>query len=124
MLTPFRLGVGGVLGSGNQYLSWISLQDLLGIIEHAIYTPSLHSACNAVAPRAVTNREFTKTIGSLLKRPTFLPTPAPLLKAALGEAAQAMLLSSTRATPHALLSSNYTFLFPELRDALRFECGI
>jgi uncharacterized protein len=119
----FRLGLGGVLGSGKQYLSWISLQDLLGVFEHAIYTPTLSGPCNAVAPRAVTNRELTKTLGAILRRPTILPAPAPLLKAALGEAAQEMLLSSTRASPTRLTESDYSFLFPELADALRFECG-
>jgi uncharacterized protein (TIGR01777 family) len=105
MLPIFKLGAGGVLGSGRQYMSWIALQDLLGIFEHAIYTPSMQGAFNAVATEPVTNREFTKTLGKVLHRPTIAPTPAFVLRLAFGEMADAVLLASSRVSPRALVES-------------------
>lgn len=123
MLPIFKLGAGGVLGNGRQYMSWIALQDLLGIFEHAIYTSSMRGAFNAVAPEPVTNREFTKTLGKVLHRPTIAPVPAPMLRLMFGEVADAVLLGSCRVAPRALLDSGYTYTLPNLEEALRCECG-
>jgi uncharacterized protein (TIGR01777 family) len=123
MLPIFKLGAGGVLGSGRQYMSWIALQDLLGIFEHSIYTPSMRGPCNAVAPEPVTNREFTKTLGKVLHRFTIAATPAAALRLVFGEVADAILLSSSRVIPRALLESGYQYTLPNLEDALRCECG-
>ena len=119
MLLPFKLGVGGVLGSGEQYMSWIALDDLVGIVRHALADESLSGPVNAVAPRAVTNREFTRTLGQVLRRPTILPAPAFALRIALGEMADALLLASTRVDPAALRGGSFEFRHPELDGALR-----
>ena len=119
MLTPFRLGVGGKLGSGRQYLSWIAIDDVVGAIEHALTNDSLRGAVNAVAPQAVTNREFTKTLGRVLSRPTILPVPAFAARLAFGEMADATLLSSQRVEPERLNEAGYTFKYPTLEAALR-----
>lgn len=124
MLPAFKLGVGGVLGSGKQYMSWIALQDLLGIFEHTIYTQSIHGPVNAVSPSPVTNREFTKTLGKLLHRPTIMATPAAMLRLIFGEVADEALLASTRVAPRALEKSGYVFVHPVLREALQSECGL
>lgn len=123
MLPIFKLGAGGVLGSGRQHMSWIALQDLLGIFEHAIYTPAMRGAVNAVAPEPVTNRDFTKTLGKVLHRPTIAPAPAFALRVAFGEMADAVLLGSSRIAPQALIESGYTYTLPYLEAALRCECG-
>lgn len=123
MLPAFSLGLGGYLGSGNQYISWIALEDLLGVIQHCIYSTTVSGAVNAVTPTPCTNREFTNTFGRVLRRPTLIPMPKIVLQGALGEVAEALLLSSTRVEPRALLHDGYSFLFPNLEAALRFECG-
>lgn len=123
MLLPFRMGLGGKLGSGEQYMSWVALQDLLGIVEHAIYTPEVTGPVNAVAPQAITNREFTKALGARLTRPTICAVPAPIVRAVFGEMGEALLLASSRATPSRLLTSGYSFLFPTIEPALQFEIG-
>jgi uncharacterized protein (TIGR01777 family) len=123
MIPVFKVGAGGVLGGGHQYMSWIALQDLLGIFEHAIYTTSMQGAFNAVAPEPVTNRMFTKTLGKVLHRFTFAATPAPVLRLIFGEVADAALLASSRVAPRALVEAGYTFTLPHLEEALRFECG-
>jgi uncharacterized protein (TIGR01777 family) len=119
MLLPFKMGLGGVIGSGQQYMSWITLDDLLGVIHHALVTDSLRGPVNAVAPNPVTNREFTRTLGRVLRRPTLLPLPAFAARAVFGEMADALLLASTRVEPARLQETNYTFRYPELADALR-----
>ena len=118
------MGVAGVLGSGEQFMSWIALEDLLGIVEHAIYTPSIVGPVNATSPTPVTNKEFTKTLGGILHRPTIIPTPASLVRFLFGEVADEALLASNRVVPTSLLASGYEFVLPQLADALRFECGI
>jgi uncharacterized protein (TIGR01777 family) len=123
MLPLFKVGAGGILGNGRQYMSWIALQDLLGIFEHAIYTTSMQGAFNAVAPESVTNRAFTKTLGKVLHRFTIAATPAAVLRLVFGEMADAVLLSSSRVAPRALLESGYAYTLPNLEEALRFECG-
>ncbi len=119
MLTPFKLGGGGVMGSGNQYMSWVALDDVAGIVIHALTNDALQGPVNAVAPNPVTNSEFTKTLGRVLKRPTKAWMPTPVVKAMFGEMGDALLLSSTRVEPARLAASGYTFRQPELEDALR-----
>lgn len=123
MLPPFKLGAGGVLGSGSQYMSWISIDDVLGSILHCIATDSLEGAVNATAPEPVTNRELTKTLGSVLARPTIAPVPKFAAKIAFGEMADALLLSSTRVLPEKLLKTGYQFRHPDLEQTLRHTLG-
>jgi uncharacterized protein (TIGR01777 family) len=119
MLLPFKLGIGGRVGSGRQYLSWIAIDDLVGAISHAILADSLRGPVNAVAPHPVTNREFTDTLGSVLWRPTIFPLPAFAARMVMGEMADELLLASARINPTRLLASGYKFRFPELKGALR-----
>lgn len=119
MLLPFKLGAGGRIGNGRQWWSWISLDDALGAIRHAIETPSLSGPANAVAPNPVTNTEFTKILGRVLGRPTILPMPAFAARLALGEMAEHLLLASTRVEPRRLLETGFVFKLPELEGALR-----
>ncbi len=119
MLRPFKFGAGGVIGNGHQYMSWIALDDVVGAIETAIENDQLHGAVNAVAPHPVTNREFTKTLGRVLGRPTLFPIPAFAARLAFGEMADALLLASTRVVPHRLQQAGYPFAYPELEPALR-----
>ena len=119
MLTPFKLGLGGRIASGRQYMSWISLDDVIGAILHSLIGEQLSGPVNAVAPGAVTNREFTKTLGKVLRRPTILPIPAIAAKLALGEMAEELLLSSTHVVPSKLIASRYEFRHPKLEQALR-----
>ena len=123
MLPPFRLGVGGVLGSGNQYMSWIALDDMLGIVLHVITDGSIRGPVNAVAPNAVTNREFTKTLGTVLHRPTVFPVPGFAARLVFGEMAEALLLASTRVEPAVLRSTKFEFAYPDLESALRHVLG-
>lgn len=123
MLLPFKLCMGGVLGSGTQYWSWVDLADVTGAIMHALKTKSLTGPANVTAPTPATNREFTKALGKVLGRPTVLPAPAFALKLMLGEMAQELLLTSTRVEPRALLASGYRFEYPELEGALRHTVG-
>jgi uncharacterized protein (TIGR01777 family) len=119
MLTPFRLGLGGVIGSGQQYISWIALDDLVRVIQFTLSAAALVGPVNATAPNPVTNREFTKTLGSVLHRPTIFPMPAFAAKLAFGEMADDMLLSSIRVEPHALDNARFEFRYPQLEAALR-----
>lgn len=123
MLTPFRLGVGGRLGNGGQWMSWISLDDAVGSIYHALATGSLRGPVNAVAPTPATNLEFTKTLGRVLRRPTIFPVPGFMARLAFGEMANDLLLASTRVVPRALLDSGYQFMNPDLEGALRHLLG-
>ncbi len=119
MLPIFRMGAGGTLGDGRQVMSWVSIDDVVGIIAHALTTESFSGAVNAVAPNPVTNREFTKTLGGILKRPTLFPAPAFALRLALGELADEALLASAKVFPNKLLQSGYSFRYPGLEEALR-----
>lgn len=123
MLTPFKLGGGGVIGNGQQYMSWVALDDVVGIVHHALTTESLQGPVNAVAPNPVTNHEFTKTLGRVLKRPTLFPMPGLAAKALFGEMAEALMLSSTRVDASRIGESGYTFQYPELDGALRHLLG-
>lgn len=123
MLLPFRMGVGGVIGSGKQYMSWIALDDVVGAIIHAIHNSDVSGPVNVVAPRAVTNKEYTKTLGKVLNRPTIFPVPAFAARLAFGEMAQDLLLSSARVKPVALQQTGYSFFYPELESAFRHLLG-
>jgi hypothetical protein len=123
MLLPFKAGVGGVLGAGTQYMSWIAIDDLLGVLHHLLERADIEGGVNAVAPEPVTNAVFTKTLGRVLGRPTIVPAPAFVLRLAFGEMADAALLSSTRVRPARLESSGYRFRFPDLEGALRHLLG-
>lgn len=119
MLPPFRLGLGGKLGSGRQYTSWIAIEDVVGVILHALADPELSGPVNAVAPHPVTNLEFTRTLAKVLRRPAIFPVPAFAVSLAFGEMGKELLLSSARVEPAKLKSSGYRFRFPELEPALR-----
>lgn len=119
LLPVFRMGMGGTLGSGNQWMSWIALADVVQAIELALTRESLEGPVNAVAPAPVRNREFTRALGRVLKRPAIVPVPAPLLHLIFGEMAEEALLSSARAEPERLGTLGYRFLYPELLPALR-----
>lgn len=120
MLTPFRLGLGGRLGSGRQYLSWIAIDDAIGAIRHALLTDTLTGPVNAVAPEPVTNAEFTSTLGCVLRRPTVLPVPPFAARLAFGRMADELLLASARVKPTKLLATGYAFRLPALNAALRY----
>lgn len=119
MVPIFRMGAGGILGDGRQVMSWVSIDDVVGIIAHALMTESFSGAANAVAPNPVTNREFTKTLGRVLKRPTLFPAPAFALRLLVGELADEALLASAKVVPGKLLQSGYSFRYPGLEEALR-----
>jgi uncharacterized protein (TIGR01777 family) len=119
MLLPFKLGLGGQIGSGEQYMSWISIEDVLGAIFHIIQHKNCEGVFNLSAPEPVTNKEFTVTLGKVLNRPTFLPFPLLPARLIFGEMVDALLLSSTRVKPKRLLESGYKFLYPQLESALR-----
>jgi len=119
MLTPFKLGVGGVVGSGKQWMSWVSLDDVVGIINFVLENEEIHGPVNAVAPNPVTNAEFTKALGKELYRPTILPLPEFAVKLVFGEMGDALLLDSTRVVPKRLLEAGYEFKFTDLQPALR-----
>ncbi len=117
MLPLFRLGLGGWLGNGRQYLSWIHVQDLVGIMLRAAQDQTLQGPVNGVAPGAVTNRELTRILARVLRRPALLPVPALALRLILGEFAS-VLLGSQRVRPDKALAAGYVFAFPELKQAL------
>jgi uncharacterized protein len=119
MLLPFKLGVGGKVGSGDQYMSWITLDDLCSILLHCVQASNLHGPVNAVTPNPVTNLEFTKALGNALSRPTIFPLPAFVARTALGEMADELLLSSARVEPRKLIVSRFGFRHPQLGAALR-----
>jgi uncharacterized protein len=123
MLPPFRLGLGGVLGSGRQYMSWIALDDVVAAIQHAIVTDPLQGSTNVVAPQPATNQEFTATLGKVLGRPTILPMPAFAARLMFGEMADELLLASARVQPAKLQASGYSFRYPELERAFRHVLG-
>lgn len=119
MLIPFRFGAGGRVGSGLQFWSWIAIDDLVNIVQHAIACETLAGPVNAVAPEPATNQQFTKALGAVLHRPTIFPLPAFMARLMLGEMADALLLSSARVAPRRLLESGYEFQFARLESALR-----
>lgn len=123
MLPPFKMGVGGVIGNGRQFMSCIAIDDLIGVINYALVTPTLAGPVNGVCPQPVTNREFTKTLGAVLNRPTVFPVPAFAARLAFGEMADALLLASSRVEPKTLVESGYQFRYPTVEAALRHVLG-
>jgi uncharacterized protein (TIGR01777 family) len=123
MLPPFRAGAGGPLGSGKQWVSWISMDDAVGAVHQALFTEALSGPVNAVAPEPVTSRTFAATLGRVLHRPAILPAPAPALKLLFGEMADTALLSSQRVSSARLVASGYSFRHPRLEPALRHVLG-
>ena len=119
MLTPFKLGVGGVVGSGKQWMSWIELDDLIKIIHFALKNGYLSGAINTVAPNPVTNEEFTKTLGKVLHRPTVLPIPTFAIKLMFGEMGETLLLQGARVLPKRLLDAGFEFQFSNLEEAMK-----
>lgn len=118
-LPIFKLGLGGKIGSGRQYWSWVTLDDVVGAMIHSIETGSLEGPVNVVAPDAPTNAEFTKVLGSALKRPTILPLPAPAARLMLGEVADELLLPSARVEPARLKETGYDYRHPKLEGVFR-----
>ena len=123
MLTPFRLGVGGRVGDGRQWMSWIGIDDAVGVLHRALVTTTMTGAVNGVAPEAVTNADFTTTLARVLHRPALLPVPAAAARLAFGEMADALLLASTRVRPARLEAAGYAFRMPTLEGALRRLLG-
>jgi uncharacterized protein len=123
MLLPFRMGVGGVVGSGKQYMSWISIDDLVRIILYALKIETVKGPVNAVAPKPVTNGEFTRTLGRVLRRPTVFPMPGFAARLAFGEMADELLLASARVVPAKLEASGFVFRHPDLESALSSLLG-
>lgn len=124
MLTPFKLGLGGRIGSGEQYMSWVSIDDAIGAVHHALTRESVEGAVNVVAPKAATNREFTRALGRALRRWTLLPLPGFAARLAFGrEMAEALLLTGARVEPAKLLATGYEFQQPDLEAALRRLLG-
>jgi len=119
MLPPFRIGIGGRIGDGKQWMSWIALDDVVNGLKLLIEDNSIHGAVNFVAPNPVRNTEFTKTLGRVLSRPTFFPVPAFAARFAFGEMADALLLSSQKVKPSVLEDKGFSFSWPTLEPALR-----
>jgi uncharacterized protein len=118
MMTPFKLGVGGVVGSGKQWMSWVSLDDVVGIVNYVLENETLRGAVNVASPNPVTNEEFTRTFGEVLYRPTFLPLPEFAVNLVFGEMGDALLIDSTKVVPKRLLDAGYEFKYPDLKSAL------
>jgi len=123
LLRPFRLGLGGRVGSGRQWMSWIGIDDVVGAIHHALLTESLSGPVNATSPHPRTNQEFAAALGRVLQRPSNLPVPAGAVRLVLGEMGEAALLSSARVVPTRLLESGYAFRHPHLPGSLKFLLG-
>jgi uncharacterized protein len=119
MLTPFKLGLGGKIGDGRQYMSWVALDDVVAALKFLVATPTISGPVNLTAPNPATNAEFTKTLGRVLSRPTIFPMPAFAARLAFGEMADALLLSSTRVAPAVLEAAGFRFQYPLLEPALR-----
>lgn len=118
MLTPFKMSVGGKIGDGRQWMSWIDIQDMVGAIHHILKSDLLHGPVNLVAPKPVTNAEFTKTLASVLSRPAIIPVPDFAVKLVFGEMGKTVLLGSQRVEPTQLVMSGYPFRFSILRTSL------
>lgn len=121
MLPAFRCGLGGVLGSGDQYMSWVSAEDLNRVIQFTLERGSLRGAVNVVSPAPVTNQEFTRTLAQALRRPVILPVPAFVLRLLFGQMADEALLASTRAIPTKLIAQGFNFKAPALKQAFQSE---
>ena len=118
MMLPFKIGAGGRIGSGQQWMSWVTLEEVVGILRFAIENATVRGAVNVVAPQSVRNAEFTKVLAKTIRRPALFPAPAIALRLALGELADALLLSSQRVAPAKLHQLGHRFLHPDLHRAL------
>jgi hypothetical protein len=118
MLPLFRLGLGGRLGSGQQWMSWISVDDVVAAVLFLLETPEISGAVNVTAPQPVTNAEFTRALGATLRRPAIVPAPAAMLRLVFGEMADEALLASQRALPSKLIHAGFRFTYPKVEDAL------
>lgn len=123
MLTPFKLGGGGIVGDGHQYWSWVSVDDAAGAVFHALHCDAIDGPINVVAPQPTTNHEFTKTLGATLRRPTIVPMPRAAARLAFGEMADELLLASQSVLPERLQETKYAFRHTELNAALRHLLG-
>lgn len=123
MLPAFRAGVGGPIGGGRQWQSWIQLDDLINVLHHAVMDPSISGPLNAIAPNAVRQAEFATTLGRVLRRPACLPLPGFVVSLLFGEMGRSLLLGSIRATPTCLTVAGFNYRFSDLESALRFELG-
>jgi len=119
MLTPFNLGLGGIVGNGQQYMSWVSLNEMTRIIDFIIQHNDIEGPVNCVSPNAVSNKVFTKSLGQALSRPTLFPMPAFVAKLLFGEMADALLLTSIRVEPKKLQSMGYQFTDIDLTNTLK-----
>jgi uncharacterized protein (TIGR01777 family) len=123
LLTPAKLGLAGRVGNGRQFVPWIALDDLVGLIHHALMTDSIEGPLNAVAPRPARQIEFIRTLGRVIHRPTLLPLPASAVRWLFGQMGEELLLGSARVSSAAATQSGFEFLHPQLEEALRFELG-
>ena len=121
MMLPFKLGLGGRVGSGRQWVSWIAMADLVRLIQHCLTDRSLRGAVNAASPNPVTNRDLAQTLAKVLHRPAIMPLPGFVVRAALGQMGEELLLSSARLSPAKLVASGFEFHSPDLESALRRE---
>ncbi|MCZ6759310.1 MAG: TIGR01777 family oxidoreductase [Gemmatimonadetes bacterium] len=121
MMLPFKLGLGGRVGSGRQWVSWIAMADLVRLIQHCLTDRSLRGAVNAASPNPVTNRDLAQTLAKVLHRPAIMPLPSFVVRAALGQMGEELLLSSARLSPVKLVASGFEFHSPDLESALRRE---
>jgi uncharacterized protein (TIGR01777 family) len=118
MLTPFKFGLGGPIGSGRQWMSWIDVRDMVGAIRHILKTDLMQGAINLVAPKPVRNQEFAKTLASVLSRPAIFPMPGFAVKLTFGEMGEEVLLAGQKVEASKLIASGYPFRFRELRASL------
>jgi len=123
LLTPFRLGAGGRLGDGRQFMSWIDHDDIVGAFRHCLLTEALSGPVNGTGPAPVTNADFTRVLARVLHRPAIFPLPAPVIRGIFGEMGQALLLDGARVFPRALERTGYRFAFTDLEASLRHQLG-
>ena len=123
MLPPFKMGVGGIIGKGTQPMSWVALDDLLGIFLFTMFTDSIKGPINAASPNVVGNREFTRVLGRVLRRPTMFPLPSPIVRVLFGEMGEALLLGGQHLDSSKLVNHGFSFLLADLEAALRHELG-
>jgi len=119
MLPPFKIGFGGKIGHGKQWMSWIHLDDLVGIILYCIEHNNLSGAINGTSPNPVTNQVFTKVLGTMLRRPTIFPMPLIVVKLLMGQMGEELLLAGKRILPKKISDAGYNFQYQKLEDALK-----
>jgi uncharacterized protein (TIGR01777 family) len=124
MLPVFNLGLGGRIGSGEQWMSWVGLDDVVGAIHHLVMTESAEGPVNVVAPEPVRNSDLTAAVARVLRRPAIVPVPAAVVRLGFGEMGDALLLASTRAHPKRLMEAGFEFSTPMIESALRHELGV